>query len=91
MTVEGKTLTGKTLTGFYVCGDHYAASVVREAESKKWRARYYRRVQAHFFELEKEESVDMPDAQNDKELELRARMRVMDVLEKLEAEREVAV
>lgn len=33
----------------------------------------------------------MPDAQNDKELELRARMRVMDVLEKLEAEREVAV
>lgn len=49
MTVEGKTLTGKTLTGFYVCGDHYAASVVREAESKKWRARYYRRVQAHFF------------------------------------------
>lgn len=91
MTVEGKTLTGKTLTGFYICGDHYAASVVREAESKKWRVRYYRMVQAHFFELEKEERLDMPDAQTDKELELRARMRVKDVLEKLEAEREDAM
>ena len=91
MTVEGKTLKGMILMGFYVCGDHYAASVVREAESKKWRVRYYRRVQAHLFELEKEESLDMPDAQSDKELELRARMRVADVLEELEASREATV
>lgn len=91
MTVEGKTSIGKILTGFYVCGDHYAASVVREAESKKWRVRYYRRVQAHLFELEKEERLDMPDAQTDKELELRARMRVADVLEELESSREAAM
>jgi hypothetical protein len=91
MTVEGKTLTGMILTGFYVCGDHYAASVVREDKSKKWRVRYYRRVQAHLFELEKEESLDMPDAENDKELELRARLRVADVLEELEAGREAAM
>lgn len=85
-------MSGDDQKGFVVYdeGRYHAAMVFRNADSKTWTTRYFRRT-GFEWTREREEILDMPDAQSDKELWLRVNMRVDDVLDELEAEREAAM
>lgn len=86
-------MSGDDLKGFavYSEGRDCAVMVFRKADSKTWTARCFRRNDFLAWVREKEETIDMPDAQSDKELFLRAEIWVQDVLDELEASREAAV
>ena len=70
---------------------HHAVAVFRKADSKTWTVRCFRRNDFLAWVLKKEETIDMPDAQSDKELWLRAEIWVQDVLDELEASGEAAM
>lgn len=85
-------MSGDDQKGFVVYseGRYRAVMVFREADSKTWTMRCFRRT-GFEWEREREETLDMPDAQSDKELWLRAEIWVQDVLDELEARGEAAM
>ena len=86
-------MSGDDLRGFIVYSEdrYHAVAVFRKADSKTWTVRCFRRNDFLAGVLKKEETIDMPDAQSDKELWLRAEIWVQDVLDELEASGEAAV
>lgn len=86
-------MSGDDLRGFIVYSEdrYHAVAVFRKADSKTWTVRCFRRNDFLAWVLKKEETIDMPDAQSDKELWLRAEIWVQDVLDELEASGEAAV
>lgn len=80
-------MSGDDLRGFIVYSEdrYHAVAVFRKADSKTWTVRCFRRNDFLAWVLKKEETIDMPDAQSDKELWLRAEIWVQDVLDELEA------
>ena len=86
-------MSGDDLRGFIVYSEdrYHAVAVFRKADSKTWTVRCFRRNDFLAWVLKKEETSDMPDAQSDKELWLRAEIWVQDELDELEASGSAAV